>query len=81
MARLAPRERDLAAVLGGPVDVLAAYQAEAGPVSPRAAALELFDVWWSLAEIAEYVQLFRQPHADSLDSKESWQNLTEYVPG
>lgn len=79
--RLAPRERDLVAVLGGPVDVLPAYQAEAGPVSPRASALELFDVRWELAEIAEYVELFRQPHADSQDSKESWQNLTEYVPG
>lgn len=76
---LAPRERDLAAVLGGPTDVLPAYQAEAGPVSPRAAALELFDVRWSLAEIASYVELFRQPHVDSRDSKESWWELTEYL--
>jgi spectinomycin phosphotransferase len=79
--RLAPRERDLAALVGGPTDVLAAYQAEAGPVSPRAVVLELFDVWWSLTEIASYVQLFRQPHTDSQDSKESWRNLTMYVPG
>ncbi|TDW83247.1 phosphotransferase enzyme family protein [Kribbella sp. VKM Ac-2566] len=79
--RLAPRERDLKAVLGGPTDVLAAYQAEAGPVSPRAAALELFDAWWVLSEIASYVQLFREPHADSQDSKLSWQELTEYLPG
>ncbi|MFI5698233.1 phosphotransferase enzyme family protein [Kribbella sp. NPDC051586] len=79
--RLAPRERDLVAVLGGPIDVLPAYQSEAGPVSPRAAAMELFDVRWSLAEIASYVQLFRQPHVDSEDSKESWRELTVYVPG
>lgn len=79
--QLAPRERDLSAVLGGPNDVLPAYQAEAGPVSPRSAAIELFHVWWSLAEIAEYVQLFRQPHADSQDNKESWRTLTQYVPG
>jgi spectinomycin phosphotransferase len=39
--RLAPRERDLKSVLGGPLDVLPAYQSEAGPVSPRRAALEL----------------------------------------
>jgi spectinomycin phosphotransferase len=79
--RLAPRERDLKAVLGGPADVLAAYQSEAGPVSPRAAALELFDVWWSVAEIASYVHLFRQPHVESEDSKESWRELMEYLPG
>ncbi|MGW6199135.1 phosphotransferase enzyme family protein [Kribbella sp. NPDC055110] len=78
--RLAPRERDLAAIVGGPTDVLPAYQAEAGPVSPRAAVLELFDVWWSLAEIASYVELFRRPHTESQDSRESWQNLTAYVP-
>jgi spectinomycin phosphotransferase len=79
--QLAPRERDLSAVLGGPMDVLPVYQAEAGPVSPRTAAIELFHVWWSLAEIATYVQLFRRSHTDSEDSKESWQNLTQYVPG
>jgi spectinomycin phosphotransferase len=78
--RLAPRERDLAAVLGGASDVLPDYQAEAGAVGPRAAVLELFDVWWGLAEIASYVELFRQPHVDSEDSRESWQILTEYVP-
>jgi spectinomycin phosphotransferase len=79
--QLAPRERDLAAVLGGTTDVLPAYQAEAGPVAPRPAATELFHVWWSLAEIASYVQLFRNPHSESEDSEESWQTLTMYVPG
>ncbi|WP_427895779.1 phosphotransferase family protein [Kribbella sp. GL6] len=77
--RLAPRERDLAAVLGGPADVLPAYQAEAGPVSPRPEAIELFDLWWSLAEIASYVDLFRRPHVDSEDSKEAWRILTQYL--
>ncbi len=79
--RLAPRERDLVGILGGPTDVLPSYQAEAGLVSPRAAAMELFDVRWPLAEIASYVQLFRQPHVDSEDSKESWRELTVYLPG
>ena len=79
--QLAPRERDLSAVLGGPTDVLPVYQAEAGQVSPRTAAIELFHVWWSMAEIATYVQLFRRSHADSQDSKESWRNLKQYVPG
>jgi spectinomycin phosphotransferase len=78
--QLAPRERDLAAVFDGTTDVLTAYQAGAGPVSPRPAALELFQVWWTLAEIATYVQLFRHQHADSPDSKESWHNLLHYLP-
>lgn len=78
--QLAPRERDLAALHGEPPDYLPAYQAEAGPACARREAIELFQVWWSLAEIGSYVQMFRGPHADSLDSKQSWQNLTRYVP-
>jgi spectinomycin phosphotransferase len=80
-AQLAPRERDLAALHEGPLDYLAAYRAEAGPVRPRPEAIELFHSWWALAEIGSYVQIFRRPHADSLDSKQSWRNLTMYVPG
>jgi spectinomycin phosphotransferase len=79
--RLAPRERDLVGILDGTANVLSAYRSEAGPVSPRAAALELFDVWWPLGEIASYVHLLRQPHVDSEDTKESWRELTEYLPG
>ncbi|HZX02443.1 aminoglycoside phosphotransferase family protein [Kribbella sp.] len=80
-ARLAPRERDLTGIHDGSADVLAAYQSAAGPVSPRAAALELFNAWWPLGEIASYVQLFRRPHVESEDSKESWRELTVYLPG
>ncbi len=80
-AQLAPRERDLAALHNGPADYLSAYQAEAGQVEPRPEAIELFHVWWSLAEISGYVQMFRGPHVDSLDNKQSWRNLTTYVPG
>jgi spectinomycin phosphotransferase len=79
--RLAPRERDLATILDGPTDdVLPAYQSEAGAFTPRPAALELFDLWWSLAEIASYVHLFRQPHTNSDDTKQSWHELTDYLP-
>jgi spectinomycin phosphotransferase len=76
---LAPRERDLAAFLDGSADVLSAYQQAAGPVTPRPAALELFALWWVLAEICGYVQLFRHPHPDSADSTESWRNLCHYA--
>ena len=79
--QLAPRERDLAALHEGPTDYLAAYQAEAGLVCPRQEAIDLFHVWWSLAEIGGYVQVFRGPHPDSPDSEQSWRNLTMYVPG
>ncbi|GAA1579381.1 MULTISPECIES: phosphotransferase enzyme family protein [Kribbella] len=78
--KLAPRERDLAAILGGPTDVLPSYQAEVGAITPRPEALELFDLWWSLAEIASYVDLFRRPHVDSQDNKKSWRILTQYLP-
>ncbi|MFD3406291.1 phosphotransferase enzyme family protein [Kribbella sp. NPDC058693] len=80
-ARLAPRERDLAAILDGSIDVLPAYQSQAGPFTPRREALELFDVWWSLDEIASDVHLFREPHPHSEDTKLSWQELTEHLPG
>lgn len=79
---LAPRERDLAALDSNwaSAEVLSAYQAHAGVHVPRPEAIELFDVWWALAEIGGYVQLFREPHPESPDSNESWRNLTTYVP-
>ncbi|GAB3419958.1 phosphotransferase [Flindersiella endophytica] len=80
-AMLAPRERDLAALEeDGPSDYLAAYQEHAGPVGPRPEAIEMYHLWWALAEISGYVQLFREPHTDSLDSEQSWLNLNQYVP-
>lgn len=76
---LAPRERDLATVLDGSHEVLQAYQDAAGPVTPRPAALELFDLWWALAEVCAYVQLFRQPHTETTDTAASWRNLQHYA--
>lgn len=72
---VAPRERDLVHILDGSAEVLAAYQRTAGPVTPRPAALELFTLWWALADICEFVQLFRHPHEDSADTAESWRSL------
>jgi spectinomycin phosphotransferase len=76
---LAPRERDLAAILDGSIEVLAAYQRNAGPVVPRAGGLEMFRLWWVLAEICGYVRLFRHAHIDSADTAESWRNLACYA--
>jgi spectinomycin phosphotransferase len=72
---LAPRERDLVDLLDGSPEVLAAYQRAAGPVAPRPAAFELFRLWWMLAQIGDYVQLFRHPHGDSADNADTWRNL------
>ncbi|MER7249217.1 phosphotransferase [Kribbella sp. NPDC000426] len=80
-ARLAPRERDLAAFLDNSAEVLTAYQSEAGPITPNPTALELFEAWWPLTEITSYVALFRHPHHASEDTKQSWHELTEYLPG
>lgn len=78
---LAPRERDLVTVLEGADDpeVLGAYQRAAGPVTPRPGALELFALWWALAEVCGYVSLFRQPHGESTDTATSWRNLRHYA--
>lgn len=72
---VAPRERDLALILDGSAEVLAAYQRTAGPITPRSAALELFTHWWALADISEFVQLLRRPHEDTADTAESWRSL------
>jgi spectinomycin phosphotransferase len=72
---VAPRERDLVHILDGSAEVLAAYQRTAGPVTPRPAALELFTLRWALADICEFVQVFRHPHEDSADTAESWRSL------
>jgi hypothetical protein len=41
--------------------------------------MELVGLWWTLAEICGYVQLFRQPHPGSADSAESRRNLLRYA--
>ncbi|MGH3488483.1 MAG: phosphotransferase family protein [Actinopolymorphaceae bacterium] len=81
--KLAPRERDLANAFDDlqiGADILPAYRRAAGDVAPRAEAVRLFRLWWQLAEIGEYVRLFRHPHALTVDTAESWNNLQHYVP-
>ncbi len=79
--QLAPRERDLAMLPDEALDfVLAAYQEHAGPVRIHPERIELFHLWWVLAETCGCVEEFRQPHAESLDSKQSWRNLLDSLP-
>lgn len=61
--------------------MLDAYQAHAGPIAPQPRRLELFHLWWDLAEICGCVEEFRRPHVDSADSRQSWRNLQASLPG
>jgi spectinomycin phosphotransferase len=78
--RLAPRERDLFALLIQDPLVLAAYQRAAGRYTPRRAVMELFQARWILTEICEYVVRFRGPHGDTLDDRASWEELVDDLP-
>lgn len=74
---LAPPERDLAALDGGDA-VLAAYTARTGrPADPEA--VRAYHVRWDLWEIALYVALFRAPHTETADVRESWAGLRHYL--
>lgn len=79
--KLAPRERDLSMVLGrehpGAWDE---YVSTAGPCSLDDRAIRLYRHWWDLAEIAEYVDLFRRPHKHTADTLEAWNDLSSYLP-
>jgi len=77
--RLAPRERDLGMVIESRTD-LEPYRAEIGDVPISAAALRLFRMRWDLGEIATYVSQFHAPHEDDPNTRESWQNLGDYLP-
>jgi hypothetical protein len=35
----------------------------------------LYGLWFDLAEISEYLTLFRAPHGDTADTAEAWENL------
>lgn len=76
--RLAPPERDLWDMADGDRSVLAAYS-EATGTEIDSAALALFRMWYDLAEIAEYICLFRGTHDDTEDAAESWQNLNHFL--
>jgi spectinomycin phosphotransferase len=77
--RLAPPERDLAALPMREPGVLAAYLDSGVLRPPRPDAIELFDAWWVLTEISLYARYFRQPHIESEDSRVSWRGLQENV--
>lgn len=84
--RLAPRERDLVNAFDDDrttnlqdTDAIRAYQRAAGPVTLRERSVELFGLWWGLAEICAFTSHFRKLHSDGEDDRVSWRALLHYV--
>jgi spectinomycin phosphotransferase/16S rRNA (guanine(1405)-N(7))-methyltransferase len=77
-ALLAPPERDLSHLADDDPSVLTRY-AEATGTTIEGEALTLYRLWWDLSEIAGYLDLFRTPHEDTADARESWTELQQYL--
>jgi spectinomycin phosphotransferase len=77
-AQLAPPERDLWFLAETDHSVLAAYT-EATGITIHEAALALFRMRYDLADIAEYICLFRGRHEDTEDAARSWENLQYFL--
>jgi hypothetical protein len=75
---LAPPERDLWELAEGDPAMLDDYASATGVAIDRHA-LTLYRMWYDLAEIAGYVYAFREPHADTADAAEAWQNLQHFL--
>jgi spectinomycin phosphotransferase len=74
---IAPRERDLRMVLDEELTGWDEYVAAAGAVSLNHEAIELYNRWWGLADVAIYTALFRRQHDETEDTIQSFENLTE----
>jgi aminoglycoside phosphotransferase (APT) family kinase protein len=75
---IAPPERDLWMLESGDGTVIGAYTKVTG-TQVLSSMLDLYRLRWDLTEVAIYTALFRQPHADDTDARESWKNLNSYV--
>lgn len=76
--QLAPPERDLWDLAETDRSVLAAYTGATG-TAIDSGALALFRMWYDLAEIASYIELFSAAHDDTEDTAESWKNLEYFL--
>jgi Phosphotransferase enzyme family len=75
---LAPPERDLWDIAGDDQSLLDRYTGATGvQIDPEA--LALYRLWCDLAEISEYLTLFRAPHGDTADTAEAWENLRHFL--
>ncbi len=75
---LAPPERDLWDLAGDDRAVLHRYAVATGTAIDEQA-LTLYRLWYDLAEIGGYLTLFRSPHANTGDTRESWTNLQHFL--
>ncbi|HET7170207.1 MAG TPA: phosphotransferase [Gaiellales bacterium] len=78
-ALIGPPERDLWMVLDPDMAGWDEYRDVTGAVRPNDDALRLYQERWALAEICGYVAEFRRPHADSADTRASWDELRTYL--
>lgn len=79
-ARIAPPERDLAA-LENPQSGVTAYAAsypESPPLRPEL--IRLYQLWYALAETSVYILQFRRPHTDDANMSEAWRNFQDFLP-
>jgi spectinomycin phosphotransferase len=73
-ARLAAPERDLWDLASGDDSALAIYETATG-TQVRDHAVDAYQLWYDLFEIAGYIDLFRHPHRQTADAAEAWKNL------
>jgi spectinomycin phosphotransferase len=75
---LAPPERDLWALAGDEPSLLDRYAAATGTEIDHGV-LSLYRLRFDLAEVCEYLFLFRSCHEDTADTQESWRNLQHHL--
>jgi hypothetical protein len=75
---LAPPERDLWHFADCDPSLLHRYTAATGTQIDEQA-LTFYRLWYDLAEIDGYLSLFRSPHQDTADARESWKNLQHFL--
>jgi len=75
---VAPPERDLWDLAGGDASLLDYYAAATGTEIDDGA-LSLYRLWFDLAEVGGYLRLFRSPHDDTADTRESWKELQHFL--
>jgi spectinomycin phosphotransferase len=77
---LAPPERDLWMLDDGSAESLASYSNATGrPVN--GAAIDLYRLAWTLADIAAFIVLFRSEHEKNHGTQKAWGTLTDLLEG
>ncbi len=72
---IAEPERDLWSLADEDPSTLDDYAARRD-VTPLRESIELYRLQWNLNEVAGYVDLFRQPHRETADTRVAWEALT-----